>query len=246
MLWVGARTGVYARVDAVAELGAALGATAIMLRSIDRRGWSDVGLARDQARPRQILDGFAIGFGAIALTCGALVALHLLRFVPSDAGGGWGGGALRVTIVLLPAALAEEIICRGYLLTVIRDSVGTWAAVLLTSVMFGLLHLANPGATPESVAVVTLSGLMLGGIRVATGSLYAAWAAHFAWNWVMAVLVHASVSGLRFEAPGYRAEAVGPVWLSGGSWGPEGGLVAALGMISGLAYLYARRRREES
>jgi hypothetical protein len=77
-------------------------------------------------------------------------------------------------------------------------------------------------------------------------SLYAAWMAHLAWNWVMAVPLHASVSGERFEAPGYHAVTVGPPWLSGGAWGPEGGLAAALGMVGGLAYFYVRRRREES
>ena len=73
--------------------------------------------------------------------------------------------------------------------------------------------------------------------------------AHFAWNWVMAVPLHAPVSGLRFESPGYSAIVTGPEWLSGGSWGPEGGLFAVLGMVAGLGYLYTvytRRVREES
>lgn len=97
-----------------------------------------------------------------------------------------------------------------------------------------------------SVTVVTLSGICLATIRLAMNSLYAAWMAHFAWNWVMAVPLHAPVSGIDFEAPWYRAVTSGPAWISGGTWGPEGGLVAALGMLAGLAFFYARRRREES
>jgi hypothetical protein len=71
--------------------------------------------------------------------------------------------------------------------------------------------------------------------------------AHLAWNFMMAVVLHASVSGLEFQAPLYKAVTAGPSWLSGGEWGPEGGLVAALGLIGGLAYFYyTRPRREES
>jgi hypothetical protein len=83
-------------------------------------------------------------------------------------------------------------------------------------------------------------------VRVVFDSLYAAWAAHVAWNWIMAVPLHAPVSGLAFEAPDYRTVSTGPAWITGGSWGPEGGLAAALGMVAALIYLNARRRREES
>jgi membrane protease YdiL (CAAX protease family) len=118
--------------------------------------------------------------------------------------------------------------------------------VVLTSVMFGLLHLSNPDATAESVLVVVLAGVFLASVRIALRSLYAAWMAHFAWNWVMAVPLHASVSGIRFEAPGYFAATAGPQWVSGGAWGPEGGIVAALGLVAASVFLYTRQRREES
>ena len=246
LIWLARQTDHVIRVDVYAELVAALVATAIMLRSIDRRAWADVGLSREAARIRPTFTGWCVGTGANAFTCVVLLAAGLLRFMPSTDDGSWLGATFRVTLVLLPAALAEEVICRGYLLTVIRDSVGARAAVVLTSVMFALLHLKNPGATLASVLVVTLSGLLLATVRIRLNSLYAAWMAHFAWNWTMAVLFHASVSGIRFEAPGYRAVTSGPSWLGGGEWGPEGGLIAALGMTLGLAYFYARRRREES
>jgi uncharacterized protein len=96
------------------------------------------------------------------------------------------------------------------------------------------------------VLIVTLAGVFLGAIRVAFDSLYAAWGAHLAWNWMMAVPLHAPVSGLRFEAPDYRTVSAGPAWVTGGAWGPEGGLAAALAMVAALAYLHARRRREET
>jgi membrane protease YdiL (CAAX protease family) len=244
--WLAVRSGRPFRVDVDAELVAAFAATAIMLRSIDQRGWDAIDLTRAAAHPRRLLTGWCMGGFPIAIACAALLATGLLQFTPSIAQASWMGAALRTTLVLLPAALAEELICRGYLLTVLRDSVGARAAVLGTSVLFGLLHLENPGATAVSLTVVLLSGVLLASVRLALNSLYAAWLAHFAWNWVMAVPFHAKVSALEFESPLYKAVTTGPAWLSGGDWGPEGGLVAALSMVAAIAYIYTRYRRGET
>jgi hypothetical protein len=246
LTWLAARAGQRLRVDYYGQLAGVLAATWIILRAVDHRPWSDVDLGEAAARPPLFAAGWLIGTAAIVVTCAVLYFTGLLRFVPTMADGGWTGAAVRVTLVLLPAALAEELASRGYLLTVLRERIGTRAAIAVTSVGFGLLHLSNPGWTLVSLSVVVLAGVFLAVVRVALGSIYAAWMAHLAWNWVMAVPLHAYVSGQRLEAPGYRAIAGGPVWLSGGRWGPEGGLVAALGMSVVLAYFYARRRREES
>jgi uncharacterized protein len=92
---------------------------------------------------------------------------------------------------------------------------------------------------------VTLAGFFLAAVLYVTRSLYAAWTAHLAWNWTMAVIFHAAVSGYPMEAPGYRYVDAGPDWATGGPWGPEGGLPAGLGMCAGIAYLLIRRRRSE-
>ncbi len=228
------------------ELVAAVAATAIMARSIDRREWSYMGLSRSAAQPSLLVTGWCVGMVGIALACVLLLAGGWLDILQTGSGGSWAAAALRTTVILTIAAFAEELICRGYLLSIVRDSVGVRGAVLLTSAFFGLLHLFNPGATAQSVAVVTLAGVLLATVRLALKSLYAAWMAHLGWNWLMAVPLHASVSGERFESPGYVAVATGPTWLSGGPWGPEGGVVAAACMVAGIAYLYTRHRREES
>jgi uncharacterized protein len=245
LTWLVARTGQRVRIDDLLILFAALAATAIMLRMVDVRPWRDVGLSRGAAKPGVIAKGFIVGGVAIGVACAVLFAIGWLRVTPTEPGSSLAA-AVRISVFLVPAALSEELVCRGYLLTAIRDSAGTWGAIAATSVIFGLLHVFNVGATVESVAIVTLAGVFLASVRIVYESLYAAWAAHVAWNWMMAVPLHAPVSGMRFEAPDYRTVSAGPEWITGGAWGPEGGLAAVLGMLAGLAYLYTRRRREES
>jgi membrane protease YdiL (CAAX protease family) len=238
-------TGQRLRIDDVIVLVAALAATAIMVRGFDVRPWRDVGLAPAAARPPVLGIGWCLGFSAIGAACGVLLAVGWLRIAPAEPGSSLGAAA-RLTAFLLPAALAEEVLCRGYLLTVIRDRIGARGAVGVTSLAFGALHVTNPGWTIASLTVVAMAGVFLAAVRLVYDSLYAAWAAHLAWNWVMAVPLHAPVSGLRLESPDYRTVSAGPEWITGGAWGPEGGIAAVLGMLAVLSFLWARHRREES
>jgi membrane protease YdiL (CAAX protease family) len=219
--------------------------TALALRVVDKRPWRDVWLGSEAARPPLLVAGFLIGAAAIAFPIVGLIGVHWLR--PSAGGAGsWLGAALRISTILLPAALFEELVTRGYILSVLKERWGWTWGIVATSVGFGLLHLGNNGVTAESVALVMLAGFFLAGVLYATRSLYAAWMAHFAWNWTMAVVFHTAVSGYPLEAPGYRYVDAGPDWATGGEWGPEGGVPAGFGMVggAGLVYLLSRRRRQ--
>jgi membrane protease YdiL (CAAX protease family) len=216
----------------------------LMLRWVDHKPWSYVGLGSDQRAPRTLAIGLALGSLCILIPSAGLLLAHDLTVVTGLQGRhSWltlaGGGVL----LFLPQSLCEEMLSRGYLFSALRDGVGEIGALAATSIGFGLLHMHNPGATAQSVSIVILAGLFLGAILVITRSLYAAWMAHFAWNWSMAELLHSSVSGIRFPYAGYRVDDSGPDWLTGGAWGPEGGVAAVVGMTIGIAALVQWRRR---
>lgn len=212
------------------------------LRTFDRRPAEFVGLQSEAARPRLLGYGFMLGGVPIAVVSLMLVAGGMLD-IQSMPDGPWLVVVAQVTLLLLPAAFYEELLARGYIFATLAEWLGTWWAVLLTSVGFGLLHLWNPGAHAGSLAIVALAGVYLAAVLLVTRSLYAAWIAHFAWNWVMAALLHVPVSGLPLDRPDYALIDDGPDWLTGGSWGPEGGAAGAAGMLGGLGYLYWRSRR---
>lgn len=241
-----ARAGAPGTVESLVAVAGLLVGHLVCVRFVDRRPWSDVWMGRDAARPAAWIEGWLLGALAIGVPCLALVAVGALTFAAAPAGS-WLGAAARVSWFLLPAALLEELLTRGYLFAVLRQAVGWRPALAVMSLLFGLLHVPNNGATVESITMVTLAGVLLGAVVLATGSLYAAWMAHFAWNWAMAVPLHSPVSGFPLATPNYQLLDTGPSWLTGGVWGPEGGLAAAVGMMAALTYLYARRRgREES
>jgi hypothetical protein len=217
------------------ELLALLIGTYASLRIIDQardKTWSRVGLGIDGLRARPMLIGLGVGTLGILVPCALLLATNRFGFEKQPAEIiSWWSASRSAFLMLLPAAFAEELAMRGYLLTTLIEAVGTPFAVAITSVGFAGLHLLNPDPTILSTAMVALAGLFLATVRLTTGSLWAAWIAHLAWNLVQAVALHAPVSGLPLPTPGYRLVDHGPVWLTGGPWGPEGGLAAAAGML---------------
>jgi uncharacterized protein len=222
---------------------ALLGAHAFVLRFVERRGWDVVWLDRGAARPRLLAVGFVIGALAIGVPSGILIAIGWLDV--TDAPGPWHTGALATAMMLLPAALTEELMIRGYPLAVLRETLGWPAAVVLTSVVFGVLHAFNPNVAVAAIILVTIAGIFLGALVYQLRSLWAATAAHFAWNLTLAVFLHAAVSGQEMPVGDYRVIDGGPDWATGGAWGPEGGAGAIAGMLVAAALLLRRRRRDD-
>lgn len=222
---------------------ALLGAHAFVLHFVEHRGWDFVWLDRGAARPRWLTGGFLIG--ALAIGVPSLILLGLGWLDVADAPGPWHTGAVATTMMLLPAAMTEELMIRGYPLAVLRETLGWRAAIVLTSVVFGVLHVFNPNVAVSAIVLVTVAGLFLGALVYQMRSLWAATAAHFAWNVTLAVFLHTALSGQEVPVGDYRVIDAGPDWATGGAWGPEGGAGAMAGMLVATALLLRRRRRDE-
>jgi len=223
---------------------ATVAAHVVALRQVDDESWDVVGFGRAGWGGARLGQGTALGLVTISATVGLLLVSGGLRVEWLADGSGpmeWALVSTRVLWVLAPAALWEELMFRGYLWRVAEDAAGRHVALWSTSVAFGAVHLLNPGASPRTIGAVVLAGVCLGLVRQATDSVPAAWMAHLAWNWGMAAVAHVPVSGLPFDAPGWRLVPTTPAWWSGGSWGPEGGAAAFLVFTVAL-FLGTRRR----
>ena len=227
-----------------ALLASALLAHAFTFRIVEPRGWSVVRLDRAALHPRSLVTGTVLGALAVGAPSLVLLAIGWLQAVPAVAGSSLLTG-FTTLLFLAPAALWEELMFRGYAFTVLSEWLHPAVALGLSSVVFGLVHLQNSGASAASILVVILAGVFLGGVLLVTRSLYAAFAAHLAWNWTLAGVLHAAVSGTPFVTPDYHIIDAGPDWATGGVWGPEGGVPAALGLMLATIYLYRRRPRRE-
>lgn len=149
-------------------------------------------------------------------------------------------------------AVLEELLVRGYLLTNVAEGVSgragdertaVWVAILATAVIFGALHAANPGGSVVSFLNITLAGVLLGVAYAATGRLGFPAGLHTTWNFGLGPLFGLPVSGLRTDVAVVPVRVDGPRLVTGGEFGPEGGLVmvAALAVGTGLLSWWLRR-----
>lgn len=173
-----------------------------------------------------------------ALGAGALLSSAGWRW---DGGGvvEWLGVAALTGSILLPAALAEEIIFRGVPLVLLAAVIGRWVAGPLLAGLFALAHLANPGVTVLALGNIALAGVFLTACFYLPGGLWTATGAHLGWNLTLAVLA-APVSGLPLAMPMLDYVIGSPAWLTGGGFGPEGGVVATVALL--LATVVVARR----
>jgi hypothetical protein len=132
------------------------------------------------------------------------------------------------------AAAAEEMLFRGYPLQTLTRANLAWLGVLLTSVPFAAVHLKNPNVVPGFTFLNTaLAGLWLAVAYLRTRSLWLPLGLHWSWNWAQASLLGLPVSGIERLAPAPLLRAInsGPDWLTGGSYGIEGGAACTIALL---------------
>ena len=187
--------------------------------------------------------GFAAGtiIGGLAASTGLAIA-SLLGGAEWTRDAGTPSGYLltvaHTVLLLAPAALGEEMIFRGVPLILLAGALGRGTAVVLVAVAFALGHIANPNVTALAIGNIALAGVFLGLAFYAPGGIWTAWGAHLGWNALLAAL-DAPVSGVPFRIPFLDYVPGDPAWLTGGSFGPEGGLASTLALT--IAVLVARR-----
>jgi uncharacterized protein len=189
-----------------------------------------------------LLVGFVIGFAAIALCLGVLALTGSYRIV----GFNTHYNPLRDLVMLgICAGVAEEIMMRGMLLRLIEEWLGSWGAVAISALVFGLLHVSNPDGTVwGGVAIAIEDGILAAALYIVTRSLWVVIGEHIMWNFAEGPIFGSIVSGIGKQDSWLVAQWRGPEWLTGGSFGLEASVVPVILMGSvGVALLvYARRK----
>lgn len=189
-----------------------------------------MGLIRREGWKREFALGAALGWGGV-VACVlpmAVVGSLIVTF--------WTNShqffLLFVNLLtLLVASLAEEVAFRGYPFQRLIDAIGPTLATLGMSVLFAVMHLVNTDASAASTLVTILAGWLFSLAYLRTRALWLPWGLHFAWNASMGLLFGLPVSGLTIFNPVITTNAVGPVWLTGGGYGPEGSAVAVIVLL---------------
>ena len=223
---------------------AATVAVFICRRHLDKKSFVSLGLGGRSVALKDLVFGFllsaAMAACVLALMLGAGV-IEELRF-------SWGVDGLTPRLLLaalLPTILIgywEELVNRGYLFQNMREGMGLVAAVLLSCVLYGILHAANPNASWLSSLIIVGFGLLRLYGYLATGLLWLSIGMHIGWNFFQGTVFGFPASGHAEAHTLLSHERVGPGWLSGGDFGPEGSLLIlpVIGLALAAMHFWAR------
>ena len=143
-------------------------------------------------------------------------------------------------VVFATGAAWEEVLFRGYILQTFSRSGLAWLAILLTSVFFGAVHMGNPNANLISTLNTVLAGVWFSVAYLKTRDLWFVWGMHLMWNWMQGSFFGIEVSGLTdiTTTPLFREIDTGPTWLTGQTYGIEGGIVCTIAIVFSIAAIH--------
>jgi len=220
-------------------------ATFLARRFLDRRSIISLGLKPSPKALLDILVGIAITF----LQMGLVFMIMLSAGWTKLEGMAWQMEPVSVVLsglgvwllIFLIVGWQEELLSRGYHLQTLASGLNMAWGVLLSSAVFGALHLSNPGATWISTLGIFLAGLFLALPFLLTRQLWLSIGLHIGWNFFEGVVFGFPVSGLdTFQL--VRHTVTGPELWTGGVFGPEAGLLVIPALLLGslLVIVYTK------
>lgn len=147
-------------------------------------------------------------------------------------------------LLFVVVAFFEEIIVRGYILSNLMRSLNKWIALFVSSILFTMMHITNENVSTLPLINIFLAGIVLGVNYIYTKNLWFAIFFHFAWNFTQGTVFGYHVSGLPIAGILETKSTIDEDFISGGSFGFEGSIFAALlqGVsIIGLAMFYENK-----
>lgn len=149
-------------------------------------------------------------------------------------------------LMFILVAVLEEILCRGYILTNLMDSMNKYQALLISSLIFSIMHAGNPNFGWIPLIDLFLAGILLGLSYIYTRNLWFPIALHFSWNFFQGTLFGFKVSGTDSYTIIQQTNVNDTIW-NGGGFGFEGSILSLIIQVFAIAYVYFQfNKRGES
>ena len=210
------------------------------VKVVEKRSLSSIGFNKNNW-----LEKYSLGF-LIGLVMMSIVVLILLPFgyitIEKNPVQPVGVSAISSVLVILFGWIiqgaTEEIVTRGWLLNVLTTKYNIGVGLLISSVLFGFMHLTNPNVNYIAVINIILVGLFYGLCVIKTNDLWAVCGMHTAWNFTQGNLFGFEVSGIDVSVGSLiDLNLVGNDFVTGGIFGPEAGIVATFILLVSIVIL---------
>ena len=204
-------------------------------RVLSKRKLADMGLGGIKTNWKALAAGLLMGIVSMTLTFLAILATgsgYVESWSPR-----FSWEALTFLIVFILVGFAEEILSRGYFMSVLRQTKSRSAILIVSSALFSLMHIFNDAFNLIPFINIALAGLLFGYMFIKSGSIWMPIGFHITWNYVQGNVFGFHVSGLEVQGlitTQYAQENI----INGGAFGPEGGVAVTVLLL--LSFLFVR------
>jgi len=223
------------------QFAGALFAIFIFRRFVDKKSFKSLGFELTNYKT-DLLKGLAWGAGLISFGFIALYFSGFITVIDTDFGAiQW----LSYIAFFVIVAFNEEILVRGYVLTNLMASMNKYWALIVSALMFSVMHLGNDSTSYISTANLFIAGIMLGIYTIHKRNLWFPIAMHFTWNFFQGPVLGFEVSGTKMESA-INQQVSGNPLITGGEFGFEGSLLLTAMMIASTAYIHIKYKNNEN
>jgi len=213
----------------------------ILRRYNDKKSFVSLGLKFDSLGMLDVLVGIILSGLMVGIVFVVLLSFGLLEIKEV----GWTGSGISSIFGIflwffgIGAAVAwsEELAFRGYILQNMKEGIGLVWAVTISCIFYGVIHMPNPNSTWLSGVLIAIIGFLriFGWLR--SGQLWLSMGMHAGWNFFQGPIFGFQVSGVGSESL-IKQTAIGPNWITGGSFGPEAGIVVVPVVLLALLVMF--------
>ncbi|NLP34762.1 MAG: CPBP family intramembrane metalloprotease [Clostridiales bacterium] len=206
----------------------------IAWKYVIKRPLSNMGLTPFKKHSKEFVTGLLFGivsitlvFAALLLTDNAVVATWKPHF-SSD--------TIIYLVIFTLVGFAEEIFGRGYVMATLRQTRNIPAIVLISSILFAIMHGANPGIGLLPLVNLALFGILFSYCFLKSGNIWMGIGYHITWNYFQGNVFGFKVSGTNTTGiltTSYESNNL----INGGEFGPEGGLLVTAVLLLGFLFV---------
>ncbi len=219
----------------VSQLFGTLFTVWLFQKFVNRESFTSIGLEFSGYKD-DFVSGLLLGIGLIVLGFGTLYIFNFLsvasiQFSLID--------QLFYLSLFAVVSLNEEIAIRGYILQNLSSSFNKYIALVLSSLVFMIMHIGNPNMSAVPLFNLFLAGLLLGVYCIHKNNLWFPIGAHITWNYFQGPVLGFEVSGNDVDSI-FIQSLNGSELITGGEFGFEGSIILTVLMIIGIVYLDRR------
>lgn len=205
--------------------------------ALDKGQVKDIGLTNIKGSYKDLLIGLLIGSVSFTIVAIILILTKSVELVDGFSKPNFSGSLIIQLIIFIFVGINEELFSRGYCMTILKQTKKSWVPLVVSSMIFALMHSMNAGISLLAYINLFLFGILMGYLFIKTKNLWMCIGYHITWNYFQGDVFGFLVSGNSTNSI-YTIKTINANIINGGIFGPEGGLVVTILLVVTIFSIY--------